>query len=38
MIRRADYVVSVLRHKADPLTFMIIATSTDLAEEFILEL
>jgi len=30
--------VSVLRHKSDPLSFKIIATSADLGEEYILDL
>lgn len=38
MIRQTDYVVSVLRHRNDPLSIMVIATSTNLAEEYILEL
>ena len=38
MIRQTDFVVSVLRHRNDPLSIIIIAASTNLAEEFILEL
>ncbi len=38
MIRHADYVVSVLRHRNDPLSIIVIAASTNLTEEFILEL
>jgi hypothetical protein len=38
LIRQADYVVSVLRHRNDPLSIMVIATSTNLVEEYILEL
>lgn len=38
MIRQTDYVVSVLRHRNDPLSIMVIATSTNMAEEYILEL
>ncbi len=38
MIRQTDYVVSVLRHRNDPLSIIVIATSTNMAEEYILEL
>jgi hypothetical protein len=37
-MRDQDYVISVLRHKFDPLKFKIIAASADQAEEYILDL
>jgi hypothetical protein len=37
-IRDDNYVVSVLRHQSNPLSFKVLAASTDLGEEFILDL
>lgn len=37
-MRDEDYVVSILRHKYDPLKFKIIASSADQGEEYILDL
>lgn len=37
-MRDQDYVVSVLRHKFDPLKFKMIASSADQAEEYILDM
>ena len=33
-----DFVVSVLRHKRDPMSFKVIAASQDMGEEYILDL
>ena len=37
-LKQEDFVVSVLRHKRDPMSFKVIATSQDLGEEYILDL
>jgi hypothetical protein len=38
LIKDEEFVVSVLRHLKDPLSFKIIASSTEMGEEFILDL
>jgi NifB/MoaA-like Fe-S oxidoreductase len=38
LLRDENYIISVLRHRFDPLQFKIIAASADLGEEFILDL
>lgn len=38
IIKNDDYVISVLRHKNDPLSFKILAVSSDLGKEYILDM
>ena len=37
-LKSEDFVVSVLRHKRDPMSFKVIAASQDMGEEYILDL
>lgn len=37
-MKEEDFVVTVLRHKRDPMSFKVIAASQDMGEEYILDL